>query len=59
MYAIRSYYAAYLPLAELRHTDAAVFEGLELLELVCLDDVDAVAGEALWEHALFDLFNRA
>ncbi len=50
--------AAYLPLAELRHTDAAVFEGLELLELVCLDDVDAVAGEPLWEHALFDLFNR-
>jgi len=48
--------AGYLPLADLRH--AAVFEGLEQLELVCLDDVDAIAGEPLWEHALFDLFNR-
>jgi len=50
--------AAYLPMGELRHVPAAVFDGLEQLELVCLDDVDAIAGEALWEHALFDLFNR-
>jgi DnaA family protein len=35
-----------------------VFEGLEQLELVCLDDVDAIAGDVFWEHALFDLFNR-
>ena len=45
-------------MGELRHVPAAVFDGLEQLELVCLDDVDAIAGEALWEHALFDLFNR-
>jgi DnaA family protein len=50
--------AGYLPLAELRHSPAAVFDGLEQLELVCLDDVDAIAGEPQWEHALFDLFNR-
>lgn len=50
--------AAYLPLGELRHTPAAVFEGLEQLEVVCLDDIDAIAGDPLWEQALFDLFNR-
>jgi DnaA family protein len=50
--------AGYLPLAELRHATAAVFDGLEQLELVSLDDVDVIAGEAHWEHALFDLFNR-
>jgi DnaA-homolog protein len=50
--------SAYLPLNDLRHTPAAVFEGLEQLEMVCLDDVDAIAGELLWEHALFGLFNR-
>jgi len=50
--------SGYLPLAELRQVATAVFDGLEQLELVCLDDVDAVAGEPLWEHALFDLFNR-
>ena len=50
--------AGYLPLGELRHADTAVFEGLEQLGLVCLDDVDAIAGDPVWEHALFDLFNR-
>jgi DnaA family protein len=50
--------AGYLPLGELRHAVAAVFEGLEQLELVCLDDVDAIAGEPPWENALFNLFNR-
>jgi DnaA family protein len=50
--------AGYLPLAELSYSPAAVFDGLEQLELVCLDDVDAIAGEPHWEHALFDLFNR-
>jgi DnaA family protein len=48
----------YLPMGELRHSPEAVFEGLERLEMVCLDDVDAIAGEVLWERALFDLFNR-
>ncbi len=50
--------AGYLPLGELRHASAAVFEGLEQLELVCLDDVDAIAGDPLREKGLFDLFNR-
>ena len=47
-----------LPLAELRHAPAAVIDCLEQLELVCHDDVDAIAGEPQREHALFDLFNR-
>jgi len=50
--------AGYLPLSELQHAATAVFEGLEQLGLVCLDDVDAIAGDPVWEHALFDLFNR-
>ena len=50
--------AGYLPLRELHHAGAAVFEGLEQLEVVCLDDVDAIAGEPSREYALFDLFNR-
>jgi DnaA-homolog protein len=33
-------------------------EGLEQLALVCLDDLQAVAGRSGWELALFDLFNR-
>ncbi|HYQ71620.1 MAG TPA: DnaA regulatory inactivator Hda [Gammaproteobacteria bacterium] len=50
--------AGYLPLAELRDTVPAVFEDLEQLDLLCLDDVDAIAGEPTLERALFNLFNR-
>ena len=30
----------------------------ENYDLVCLDDVDALAGERRWEEALFHLYNR-
>ncbi len=49
---------AYLPLAELAALSPAVLEGLEGLDLVCVDDLQAVAGEAAWEEALFHLYNR-
>ena len=49
---------AYLPLQELPGLKPATLDGLEQMELVCLDDVDAIAGDENWEQALFDLFNR-
>ena len=50
--------SAYLPLQEMPDLAPVVLEGLEQLDLVCLDDVSATAGHADWETALFDLFNR-
>ena len=35
-----------------------MFDGLEQLELICLDDIDALLVDAAWETALFDLINR-
>jgi DnaA family protein len=52
--------ALYLPLAQLRELAAdAVLADVEQLSLVSLDDIDAVAGDAAWEKALFNLVNRA
>lgn len=48
----------YLPLADSRQFEPEMLSGLEQLDLVCLDDVDAVAGDAAWEQALFHLYNR-
>ena len=48
----------YLPLRHLGGLSPSVFEGLERTDVVCLDDVDAIAVRADWERALFDLFNR-
>lgn len=50
--------AAYLPLGDRSGLAPAVLGGLEQLMLVCLDDVDALAGDADWERGVFDLFNR-
>ena len=35
-----------------------IFDGLEDLSLIALDNIHAIAGELEWEEALFDLFNR-
>ena len=52
--------ALYLPLAELaEYSPQDVLQSIETLDLVCLDDVDAVLGDDDWELALFDLCNRA
>ena len=50
--------AIYLPLKEIMPMGPEVFEGLESLNLVCIDDVDLLQGQAEWEEALFHLFNR-
>ena len=49
---------AYLPLGSPRAVPR-MLEGLAEAELLCLDDVHSVAGDALWEEALFHLYNRA
>jgi len=51
--------SVYLPLGELAHyPPTELFEGLEQLALVCIDELQAVAGNGQWEEALFHLFNR-
>ena len=50
--------AMYLPLRDVLEYGPALLEGLEEVELLCLDDVDALAGHADWEEALFHLYNR-
>lgn len=50
--------AAYLPLHEFQILSPDLFEGMEELRLVCVDDVEAIAGLPEWETGLFHLFNR-
>ena len=51
-------FVSYVPLWLVRDYGGGMLEGLEDQHLVCLDDLDAVAGDAAWEQALFGLFNR-
>ncbi len=50
--------AAYLPLRELLTAGPEVLQGWEDRGLVCIDDVDELAGRRDWELAAFALFNR-
>lgn len=50
--------AAYLPLDELKHLGGDILEGMEHLDLICLDNAEAVAGDPQWEESLFHFFNR-
>lgn len=36
-----------------------IFDALEHMEFVCIDDVDAIIGNGAWEEALFYFYNRA
>lgn len=48
----------YCALDEVKNHGVAVLQDLEQMQLVCLDNVQAVVGDAVWEEALFHLFNR-
>ena len=48
----------YLNLRDHKEWTPIIFDGLELLPYVCLDNIDAIAGIAEWEEALFHFINR-
>lgn len=48
----------YLPLEELKEIEPkALLAGLEQVDIVCIDNLDAIAGNRLWEEALFNFYN--
>jgi len=51
--------AAYFPLAAPRELPPDSLAGFERARVLCVDDLDAVAGDLAWESALFRLFNEA
>jgi DnaA family protein len=48
--------SGYFPMQQLMSFGPAVLEGIEVLCCVCLDDVQALAGQPDWEAALFRLY---
>jgi DnaA family protein len=51
--------AAYFPMDRSLALPPEALAGYERTPLLCIDDVDAVAGDLAWERALFRLFNEA
>lgn len=47
-----------LSFSELTQLSVDVLDGLENIDLVCLDDIQLIAGNKEWQQAVFDLYNR-
>jgi DnaA family protein len=50
--------AAYFPVSRDAGLPPQALQGFESAPVLCIDDVDAVAGDAAWEQALFRIFNE-
>lgn len=50
--------AVYIPLKKMAKLSISLFDDLEKMPLVCLDDIHAVSGNSTWEEALFHFYNR-
>ncbi|WP_157992221.1 DnaA inactivator Hda [Candidatus Erwinia haradaeae] len=50
--------AGYLPLDKRAWFIPEVLDGMEHLFLVCIDNIECIAGDEKWEMAVFNLYNR-
>lgn len=50
--------SVYLPLANLLSFTPEILNGFETLSLICIDDLQVIAGHKEWEEAIFHLYNR-
>lgn len=50
--------SCYLPFKHLIQHSTNLLDNLESVDLLCLDELEVVAGESAWEQALFSLINR-
>ncbi len=49
--------AVYLPLTQLKNSSSELLKEFESLALVCIDDIETIAQNLLWEEALFHFYN--
>jgi len=50
--------AIYLPLDQFTQISPDMCEGLEAADVICIDNIDRIAGNTDWEQAIFHLYNR-
>ena len=50
--------AIFLPLSIKQELSVDILENIETSALICIDDIDAIAGDRQWEESLFYLYNQ-
>ncbi|MDH5766024.1 MAG: DnaA regulatory inactivator Hda, partial [Gammaproteobacteria bacterium] len=56
--AVNQYLSAYLPFKQIVHCASDVLEGLENVDIVCVDDIQLIQHKKNWHEPVFDLINR-
>ena len=49
----------FIPLAEVSSLDTSIFDSIENMDIICIDDIDSIKGRNEWEIALFNLINNS
>ena len=49
----------YLPMKKAKELSVDILESLESMELVCIDGIESIVGNKVWEIGLFNLINRS
>jgi DnaA family protein len=49
--------AAYLSFKKSNYSPE-ILDGMDSMSLMCLDDIECIAGQRIWEEALFELYHR-
>lgn len=57
-YLVNRQTSSYIPLEKSHYFSPAVLDNAERLDVLCLDDIQSVAGNDEWELAIFSLFNQ-
>jgi len=50
--------AMFLPLSAKQDLSVEILENIESSDLICIDDIHSIAGDKIWEEALFSLYNQ-
>ena len=53
-----SFFVTYIPLREAIKLQPELLDGLESLDLICIDDLENIASNKEWQVACFNLINR-
>lgn len=49
---------AYLPLNTLKNNSSEILRGLESVDMVCIDELESIVEDSIWQEALFHFYNR-
>lgn len=50
--------AFYFPLEDGEQFDAQLMDDLDVMDVICLDDIERIAGSTSWQEAVFHLYNK-